>query len=166
MSLQTGGVMRKFVALILLALATSAQGQESGNRLNLICGGQGAANKQTATNVYGWDSDGNTGGATINGTRSVGFGDEVALWIEGEDGKLRMPRAMLPAIRGGENGWFKLKSIVVTDREITASVAVNALNNPKMRLDRTTGSISLSGKAGDYSGGCEKYDPDSTKRKF
>lgn len=158
--------MRSISILAVVFLAASVQAQESGNRLNLICSGQGAANKQSATNVYGWDSDGNTGGATINGTRSVGFGDEVALWIEGQDGKLRMPRAMLPAIRGGDNGWFKLKSIVVTDREITASVAVNALNNPKMRLDRTTGSISLSGKAGDYSGGCEKYDPDTASRKF
>ena len=77
-----------------------------------------------------------------------------------------MPRVMLPAIRGGDNGWFKLKSVVVTDREITASVAVNALNNPKMRLDRMTGSISLSGTAGDYTIGCEMYDPESTVRKF
>ena len=77
-----------------------------------------------------------------------------------------MPRVMLPAIRGGDNGWFKLKSVAVTNSEITASVAVNALNNPKMRLDRMTGSISLSGTAGDYTGGCEMYDPESTVRKF
>ena len=77
-----------------------------------------------------------------------------------------MPGAMLPALRGGDNGWFKLKSIVINDREITASVAVNPLNNPKMRLDRMTGSISLSGKAGDYTGGCQKFDPEATERKF
>lgn len=158
--------MRLTSLIALACLATSAHAQESGNRLNLICGGQGAANKQTTSNAYAWDSQGGSANATVNGTRSVGFGDEVALWIEDGEGQLRMPRAMLPAIRGGDNGWFKLKSIVITDREITASVAVNAINNPKMRIDRTTGSISLSGKAGDYSGGCEKYDPESTARKF
>lgn len=157
----------RFISVVLMhCLATSAQAQETGSRLNLICGGQGAANKPTTTNAYAWDNQGGSANATINGTRSVGFGDEVALWIEGGEGRLRMPRVMLPAIRGGDNGWFKLKSIVVTEREITASVAVNALNNPKMRLDRMTGSISLSGKAGDYTGGCEKYDPESTVRKF
>jgi hypothetical protein len=33
---------------------------------------------------------------------------------------------MLPPIRGGGDGWFKLKSLVTTDRKITASVAVTA----------------------------------------
>ena len=61
-----------------------------------------------------------------------------------------MPRSMLPPIRGGEDGWFKIKSIEVSDREITGSVAVNAFNNPKLRVDRYTGAISLSGKAGDF----------------
>ena len=161
-----GTSMRRLLMFAAIGLSTASQAQDAGNRLNLICGGQGAANKPTSSNVYAWDDDGNSAGATVNGTRVVGFGDDVALWIEGGDGRLRMPRAMLPALRGGENGWFKLKSIVITDREITASVAVNPLNNPKMRLDRMTGSISLSGKAGDYTGGCQKFDPEATERKF
>ena len=158
--------MRAISLFMAIGLAASVNAQESGNRLNLICGGQGAANKPTTANAYAWDNQGGSANAIINGTRSVGFGDEVALWIEGSEGRLRMPRVMLPAIRGGDSGWFKLKSIVVTEREITASVAVNALNNPKMRLDRMTGSISLSGKAGDYTGGCEKFDPEATVKKF
>lgn len=157
--------MRIFILAAAIILAPAAQAQETGNRLNLICGGQGSANKPTTSNVFDWD-DGDSANATVNGTRSVGFGDEVALWIEGGEGRLRMPGAMLPALRGGDNGWFKLKSIVINDREITASIAVNPLNNPKMRLDRMTGSISLSGKAGDYTGGCQKFDPEATERKF
>ncbi len=157
--------MRAIFFVAALGIATTVSAQDAGNRLNLVCGGQGSANKQATANVYAW-GDGGSANATVNGTRSVGFGDEVALWIEGSEGRLRMPRAMLPALRGGENGWFKLKSIVITDREITASVAVNPLNSPKMRLDRMTGSISLSGKAGDYAGGCQKFDPADTQRKF
>lgn len=157
--------MRKIVILIAFGFATASSAQDTGNRLNLVCGGQGVANKRTTSNVFAW-GDGGSANATVNGSRSVGFGDEVALWIEGEEGRLRMPPAMLPGIRGGDKGWFKLKSIVVNDREITASVAVNALNNPKMRLDRVTGSISLSGRLGDYSGGCQKFDPAATERKF
>ena len=77
-----------------------------------------------------------------------------------------MPRSMLPPIRGGEDGWFKIKSIEVSDREIIGSVAVNALNNPKLRVDRYTGAISISGKAGDFSGRCQKYDPATERRAF
>lgn len=158
--------MRSISLLAIVCLAASAQAQDSGNRLNLICGGEGVANKTSTSNVQAWGNDGSQAGATVNSTRSVGFGDEVALWIEGTEGRLRMPRVMLPPIRGGDNGWFKLKSIVVTDREITASVAVNALNSPKLRLDRMTGAINISGRVGDFGGNCVKFDPDKAERKF
>jgi len=77
-----------------------------------------------------------------------------------------MPRAMLPAIRGGENGWFQIRSIEINRSEITGSIAVNVLNNPKLRIDRVTGAISISGKAGDYAGRCTKYDPETVERAF
>jgi hypothetical protein len=102
-------MMRAISLFMAIGLAASVNAQESGNRLNLICGGQGAANKPTTANAYAWDNQGGSANAIINGTRSVGFGDEVALWIEGSEGRLRMPRVMLPAIRGGDSGWFKLR---------------------------------------------------------
>ena len=75
-----------------------------------------------------------------------------------------MPRVMLPVVRGGENGWFKLNNLKIASNEITASVGVNVLNNPKLRLDRYTGAISISGKAGDYTGQCRRFDPERTQR--
>lgn len=158
--------MRVLVFAVSLCFAASVQAQESGNRLNLICGGQGAANKTTTSNVRAWGNDGSQAGATVNSTQSVNFGGEVALWIEGTDGRIRVPEAMLPKIRGGEKGWFRLKSIIVTENEITASVVVNFLNSPKLRLDRMSGAISLSGSAGDFGGNCLKFDPDAVERKF
>ena len=77
-----------------------------------------------------------------------------------------MPRAMLPLIRGGKDGWFTLKNIKVSDRDILASVAVNPINNPKMRIDRYTGTINLSGKAGEFVGKCQAYDPSKAERQF
>jgi hypothetical protein len=73
---------------------------------------------------------------------------------------------MLPPIHGGNGGWFELKSLKTTDIEITGSAAVNFINSPKVRLDRTTGRISIAGKAGQYSGVCEPYDPATAPRKF
>lgn len=65
---------------------------------------------------------------------------------------------MLPPIRGGDNGWFKLKNVKSDERSITASAAVNVINSPKVHIDTVTGTISINGKAGSYSGQCRKID--------
>lgn len=97
---------------------------------------------------------------------SVPFADQVNLWIEGDEGRLRMPRTMLPPIRGGDDGWFKIKDLKVTADEITGSIAVNFINNPKMIMDRRTGLVRISGKAGDYIGACDRYVPSSMPQRF
>lgn len=135
-------------------------------KVSLVCLGDGSANRPQASTVTAWDSSGNTAQANIVGNRRVPFDDQVNLTIDGAEGRIRMPRTMLPPIRGGENGWFKIKNIEITDIEITGSVAVNFMNNPRLRIDRLTGNISLSGKAGDYSGSCTPYDPETAERAF
>lgn len=158
----------KRLAAILTALLVSAhaQGQEAGNRLNLVCDGGGSANK--SSNTYGqvWDNSGNSAQGTTTTHRTVGFEDQLQLWIDGEEGKARVPRTMLPTLHGGEDGWFDLKNIRVADNEITASIAINFMNNPKLVLDRLTGTVSLAGKAGQFNGHCQKFDPDSVRRAF
>ena len=134
--------------------------------MNLACVGGGTANRATGGTVNAWDSNGNFASGTITGTRSVGFEDQVNLVIDGAEGRIRMPRSMLPIIHGGQGGWFKLKSIEVTDSEIRASAAVSPINNPKVRLDRYTGAISISGKTGDFTGHCRKFDPATAERQF
>ena len=97
---------------------------EEGGRLNLICGGEGTANKpmvftgrsnSTYTSAYGHAS-GSTN-STVYGVRQQGFGDQVALFIEDGEGRVRMPPAMLPPIRGGDDGWFKLGSIKIKEND-------------------------------------------------
>lgn len=160
-------MIRIYALAALAAIPGMAQAQVTpASRLELACMGGGAANKVDQATANAWDNHGNSASANVVGTRSVGFQDQVNLWVEGSEGRVRMPRSMLPPIRGGEDGWFKLKNIEVSDREITASVAVNALNNPKLRVDRYTGMISISGKAGDFTGRCQKYDPAIEQRAF
>lgn len=67
-------------------------------------------------------------------------------------GRISLPRVMLPPAHGGKGGWFDLKSLVATDREITASVPLNFLTSATMRLDRITGHITIEG-AKAYSSG-------------
>ena len=69
---------------------------------------------------------------------------------------------MLPPIRGGKDGWFKLKDVQANARSIRASAAVNFMNNPKVHIDRVTGTVSISGKAGDYVGHCQVIDANAT----
>lgn len=131
--------------------------------LNLVCRGAGSATRENSGGLFG----GNGGGVFGSfGKRDVGFEDQVNLWVEGAAGSLRMPRSMLPAIRGGKDGWYDLRNLQTTDQEITATITVSIINKPKVRLDRYTGAISISGKSGDYTGVCEKFDPAKVERAF
>jgi hypothetical protein len=80
------------------------------------------------------------------------------------DDRIRMPRAMLPGLHGGNQGWFKLKNLAADPRSIKASIAVGFLSSPKLFIDRVTGIISISGSDGDYSGQCQVVDPNAPAR--
>jgi len=143
--------------------------------LNLTCGGAGVANKPTARTAYtnGYAS-GMIGSApvsgsgsattTVYGLRQQGFEDQVDIRLFGGDDRIRLPRTLLPPLHGGNDGWFKLKNVVADARSIHASAAVNFMNNPKVYIDRVTGTISISGKAGDYSGQCQAVQADTPAR--
>jgi hypothetical protein len=158
----------KHLALGLLAIASSASiSAETGTgRLHLLCVGGGYANKVDQSTAQAWNNYGDGVNATVQSQSRVGFDDQVQLWIEGDEGQILMPRTMLPPIRGGEGGWFKLGSIKFSENEIVGTVKVNPLNNPKVRLDRLTGAINISGKAGDFMGQCQKFDPGTVQRRF
>lgn len=155
--------MSSLVLAALLAAQTAAQ------PLQLTCFGGGTANKVTAhtayTNAYASGMVGTTpvsgsGSATTTayGTRQQGFDDQVDIRLFGGDDRIRMPRTMLPPIHGGDGGWFKLKNVVADARSIRAKAAVNFMNNPNVFIDRVTGTISISGRAGDYAGQCQVMD--------
>lgn len=157
------------LTFILLLQSTAAQ------PLNLTCVGAGTANKVTVTNVYGSGGGSGTvgttpysyngsGNATAYGSRQQDFADQVDVRLFAGDDRIRMPRTMLPAIRGGDGGWFKLKNVIVDARSIRAKAAVNFINSPNVFIDRVTGTISISGKAGDYAGRCEAVAADAPTR--
>jgi len=137
--------------------------------LNLTCAGGGTANKATAhtayTNGYASGMIGTTpvsgsgsSTTTVYGMRQQGFEDQVDVRLFSGNDAIRLPRTMLPGLHGGSDGWFRLKNVIADARSIHASAYVNFLNNPKVYIDRVTGSISISGKSGDYSGQCQVVD--------
>ena len=151
------------LALLLLLQSSAAQ------PLNLTCIGGGTANKLTTSTIYGSQSAYGTigstpysgygsGSATVMGSRQQAFGDQVDIRLFGGDDRIRLPRTMLPPLHGGSDGWFRLKGVQSDARRIRASAAVNFMNNPKVFIDRVTGVISISGKAGDFTGQCQAVD--------
>jgi hypothetical protein len=162
-------VMSVSFALAAFAVAQAAAPQAP---INLTCGGAGVANKATARTAYSngyvsgnvgttpFSANG-SGTTTVYGMRQQGFEDQVDVRLFGGDDRIRLPRTMLPGWHGGDHGWFKMKEVVADERSIRAEAQVNFLNHPKIFIDRVTGTISISGKAGDYAGQCQVIDPDA-----
>lgn len=140
--------------------------------LNITCFGGGTANKPTiatvnssgsfaanigTTPVYGNSS----GSSTVYGNRQQGFEDQVDVRLFSGDDRIRLPRTILPLIHGGADGWFKLKDVKADARSIRASAAINFMSNPKVYIDRVSGTISIHGKAGDYTGQCQAVAADA-----
>lgn len=160
-----------------MALAALAAAQAPALQpLQLTCFGAGTANKIKVatinTNSHVSGSVGTTsysgsgyGSGTVTSQRQQGFSDQVDIRLFNGDDRIRLPRTMLPPLRGGSGGWFKLKNVIADARSIKASAAVNVMNNPKVHIDRVTGTISISGKAGDYAGQCQVIDA-ATAPKF
>jgi hypothetical protein len=152
-------------ALAALAAAQAAPQQP----LELTCFGGGTANKFTTvtaqnnaqvSGIVGTEifSGSGSGTTTLAIPRQQDFSDQVDVRLFNGDDSIRLPRTILPPIRGGKAGWFKLKNVVADARSIRASAAINFINHPKVFIDRVTGTISISGKAGDYSGQCQVID--------
>lgn len=101
-----------------------------------------------------------SGGHAVNffGNRQQGFEDQVDVRLFSGDDRIRLPRTMLPVAHGGRDGWFKLKDVEADARSIRAKASVNFINSPKVYIDRVTGSISISGRHGDFTGQCQAYD--------
>ena len=159
----------------MLAMLILLQAAAAPQPLNLTCMGGGTANKVSVSNVYGSNSGSGmvgttpysysgSGDGTIYGHRSQGFADQVDIRLFGGDDRIRMPRTMLPPIHGGSDGWFRLKDVVADARSVRAKVAVNFMNSPKVFIDRVTGTISISGKAGDFAGQCEAVSSEAPAR--
>jgi hypothetical protein len=120
--------------------------------------GSNRGNGTVGATPYSYNGSGN---ATVTSRRQQGFEDQADIRLFSGDDRIRMPRTMLPPIRGGKDGWFKLKDVVADARSIHATVAINFINHPKLFIDRVTGTISISGKAGDFAGQCQAMTSDA-----
>jgi len=133
--------------------------------IHLICAGGGAHAVQHTTTASSVNNM--TSPVIISSTSHVGYDDEVAVQIEGDQGKIRVPDGVKPRIRsGGDDGWWKLSDLQIGENEIKAKFGLNFMNHPSVRIDRVSGHISIQGKAGNFDGYCQPYDPSTVQRRF
>ena len=149
------------LALVLLQAAASASGPVE---VHLACRGIGERRVMNRGSGVAFGPNGYAGSAFGAMSSRKDFEDQLDVNISGGIAKVRMPRRFLPPAHGGEGGWFDVKDLVIGEDYITGKVAVNFANHPAIRLDRRTGTVSMDGKVGSYSGQCEKIDP--TARAF
>ena len=150
--------------LFVSATAAMAYRDDDDESLNLICYGEGE--KPSAETHYGYEWDHHLHryvgrSRTEMGTRE--FETSVTLQFFGDEGRIRLPHKLIPPIHsGGENQWWELHDVEITNDDIRAYYKMNGLNKPKVHINRVTGRIKINGIE-DFSGRCEAIDPGSRR---
>jgi hypothetical protein len=134
--------------------------------MTLSCDGQGSviATQSTTVNQYDYKHKENKTGIAQTQVRRP-FSGSGTVEISFGTGRMRIPEPMIPVLMSGDsNGWYPIESLFINDREITGVVHINFLSQPKLRIDRMTGKLTMSGGAGDFSADCSAQDV--SKQKF
>jgi hypothetical protein len=155
--------MRRMIALSIACLAAQAAMAEE---FHLICIGGGTANKQRASSATAKDSDGKQIEVDANTTYAEPFQDQADIEVVAGVARIRLPRALLPVLHGGNGGWMPIQGLQIDDRSLSGSVGLNFLNKPKIHIDRMTGTVSIQGMSGSFVGQCKPYDPATARRVF
>ena len=91
-------------------------------------------------------------------------GQHVLFEMSDGAARVKLPRGMVTQVNsGGDDGWWKVADLKVTEGTITGWFRINIVNKPSFTIDRTTGDIDLGG-AFPFKGSCEKVT--QTERKF
>lgn len=152
---------------IALAGATGAPAlAQPADELHLACYGTGEKQTSEYTNDYYWDRR-DRKYRSHSGVESVtrNFETSVSIDLYGGQGRIQIAKKIVPPLNnGGEGGgWWRLDDIWVTPDEIRATYKLNGLNRPKVRIDRRSGAISMTGLNIDFSGRCEAMDREARR---
>ncbi|MBM3114533.1 hypothetical protein [Jeongeupia naejangsanensis] len=158
----------KFAPVVLSAFALLAsQASLADSTVRLLCQGSGTVTENQSsvgTELGGKDNDHSKMTVTnTSGHRT--FSGAATVEINGNAVRFQIPQEMLPGLNNAHEGWLTMDQPFVGEKEITGVLALNFLNKPKVRIDRTTGLLTLNGGYSSFSGACTKVDADA-KPKF
>ncbi|MEH1977027.1 MAG: hypothetical protein V7L02_28190 [Nostoc sp.] len=138
-----------------------------GQRLTLICYGEGRKPSFENRNSYEWNSRRHRYELQNRVESSTDeFDSEVQVEIRNMQGKIHLAGKLIPPINsGGTDGWWNLKDLRVTPEQITGKYQVNGLNHPRVEIDRRSGRIAINGIE-DFRGTCDSGDWSNGRTRF
>lgn len=138
---------------------------ENNLTLNLICRGSGIATKSESANINTYDPK--TKKYVTSTAQSMGkepFNGVAVVEISGHMGRIKLPEAMVPPLNTKDDGWFRIKDLMVNDDEIDGSIKVNFLNSKSLHINRHSGLMTIDGGGSSFSGQCEAVDQYGPKK--
>ncbi len=159
-----------FALFALAALGLSAPALRAADeplKINLSFHGNGSVlgNQTHVENRYNFKTR-KLESALVTDSGRKQFNGSGYVEIAGNNARIKLPSPMVPLLSGGNGGWFMVNDLWVNDDEITGLVRINALNKPKLRIDRRSGQITLEGGFADFSGQCDLIRSDAPQRRF
>jgi hypothetical protein len=130
----------------------------------LICYGEGQKLGAETRSGYEWDAD-KRRYVPKSGVQwtNQDYNTSVTIEIDGDRGRIRPAKNMLPPINSGDNGgWYDINSLSVSRDMIRGEFRLNGLNKPRLMIDRRAGRITVDGLT-KFAGTCDPLDGD---RKF
>lgn len=142
-------------------------GSSSRQSLTLICYGEGR--KPSVANRYGYEWNDRRHRYELSNrieSTTSDFDSEVQVEIRGTQGKIHLTGKLIAPINsGGSNGWWKLDNLQVSPDRITGRYRMNALNKPRVNIDRRSGRIAIDGIE-KFRGDCESGDWGGSRTRF
>lgn len=149
----------KLAVFLLAAVCSAASAVHAQDKL-LACTGSGTVSDVQTTNGQDYnykthEIDKSTSSSTtvrkpFSGTATVELSDSTV--------RLKLPPAVVPVLSDGKEAWYVLNDAFIGDKEITGSIRFNLLNKPRIKIDRLSGTLTLSSGFADFSGNCALVD--------
>ena len=136
--------------------------------LQLNC--EGIASKSTnstVTGAYGEGLLGNVSGKASNNISVTTYLSDAENWIELPPFLQGATFAVPRILKGGnmEMKRYELKKVVFSESEINARFRMTMISNPKVRIDRINGTLSIAGMSHEFFGNCETVDLNTMKER-
>lgn len=142
-------------------------GSPSSERLTLICYGEGRKPGIESRNGYEWNERRHRYELRNRIESSTDdFDSQVQVEIRNQRGRIHLTGSLIAPIHsGGDNGWWNLDDLRVTSDRITGKYRMNALNHPRVTIDRRSGQIAIDGIER-FRGTCDSGDWGSSRNRF
>ena len=140
---------------------------DGGDRLSLICWGEGQKPGVSQRSSYVWNDrlhryePHNSIDQSVDGFEST---IQLELWRDG--GRIRLAGKLIAPLNSGDHdGWWDLYDVQTGRDRIIAHYRMNGLNKPRVDVDRRTGRIAIDGIE-HFRGTCSEAGPNGDHNRF